>query len=186
MTTELPLVDRSKPLPAEWTVQRGLEAYFAENGFSRAVYDAPRSPAAFWGFSYSIPNPPRHRWGLMWHDLHHVATGFGTDVAGEGEICAWEVRSLRYMGVYVGFLVMLAVGWGLLGSPLRTLRSFRRAAGGRTLLDGALQYESALNMTIGQLREHLRLDQAGLARAPRRLHSLAPRPAATVTEHASR
>ena len=168
------MTDLSKPFPAEWSVLRGLEAYFEENGFSRAIYDARWSPAAFWGVRYSIPNPPRHRWALRWHDLHHVATGFGTSVPEEGQICAWELRALRRMGVYVGFLVLLAVGWGLLLAPLRTIRSFRFAAGGRTLLDEAVAYDAALGMTIGQLREHLRLPTSGLAGVPRRLHSRAP------------
>jgi ubiquinone biosynthesis protein Coq4 len=35
----------------------------------------------------------------MLHDLHHVATGFGTDMIGEGEVSVWETRRrLRPLG----------------------------------------------------------------------------------------
>ena len=46
---------------------------------------------------------------VRWHDLHHVATRFGTDNVGEGEISAWELRrGLRGLGPYVGAIVLAA------------------------------------------------------------------------------
>ena len=76
---------RARPLPADWTVRRARDAYLEENGFTVAAYDAPRTPANILGFTFSVPNPPRHRAAIMLHDLHHVATGFGTDLRGEGD-----------------------------------------------------------------------------------------------------
>ena len=83
---------RDEPLPADWSARHGLDAYLEENGFTPEEYDAPRTPASFLRIRFSVPNPPRHRWAIMLHDLHHVATGFGTDPAGEGQISAWEFR----------------------------------------------------------------------------------------------
>lgn len=98
-----------QPLPSNWSVEQGLNAYLEENGFTVKAYDAPRTPASFLGLRFSVPNTPRHRWAIMLHDLHHVATGYGTDPAGEGQISAWECRrGLRPLGLYVG---SIGVSW---------------------------------------------------------------------------
>lgn len=80
------------PFPPAMQVDEALQVYLDENGFTRASYDAPRTPASFLGIRFSVPNTPRHAWAIRLHDLHHVATGFGTDLAGEGRISAWEAR----------------------------------------------------------------------------------------------
>ncbi|MFT7464396.1 MAG: hypothetical protein ACI9EF_002752 [Pseudohongiellaceae bacterium] len=77
------------PLPAHWTVARGLQAYLDENGFLVEAYDQPRAPMSQFGLRLSIPNPPRQRWAVRLHDLHHVATGYSTNPTGEGQISAW-------------------------------------------------------------------------------------------------
>ncbi|HEU4538135.1 MAG TPA: hypothetical protein VFS00_28635, partial [Polyangiaceae bacterium] len=70
---------RDAPTPADWTVRQGRDAYLGENHFTLEAYDAPRTEASFLGMAFTVPNTPRHRWGIMLHDLHHVATGYGTD-----------------------------------------------------------------------------------------------------------
>ena len=81
-------MDRTQPFPADWTVDAALQLYLDENGFTREHYAAPRTPASFLGIGFSVPNTPKHRWAIQLHDLHHVATGFGTNPAGEGQISA--------------------------------------------------------------------------------------------------
>ena len=81
------------PWPASWSVRRARDAYLAENGFSVAGYSAKWTDASLFGVRFRIPNTPRHAWGIRRHDLHHVVTGFGTDLVGEGEISVWEVRA---------------------------------------------------------------------------------------------
>ncbi len=164
------------PLPAEWTVARGLETYLYENGFDRALYDAPRTPASLLGVSFSVPNTPPHRWALMRHDLHHVITGYGTDIAGEAEVSVWEWAggvSTPKIGLYttsiVGSLAMLAYT----RYPLRALAA-RRAARGENLFHGKIEYEAALAMTIGALRKQLGLPSGGVTGA-RVLHANAPK-----------
>jgi len=78
---------------ASTSVRAGRDAYLDENGFTVAAYDEPRTQASFFGLDFSIPNTPAHRRAIVLHDLHHVATGYGTDLAGEGEISAWELRA---------------------------------------------------------------------------------------------
>ena len=71
------------PLPVSMRVRDARDAYLAENGFTTESYDAPTTAGSFLGVKFSVPNPPPHQRAIRLHDLHHVATGFGTDHAGE-------------------------------------------------------------------------------------------------------
>ena len=165
---------RARPLPAEWTVERGRDAYLAENGFSVAGYDAAWTPASLFGVRFRVPNTARHRWAIMWHDLHHVATGYGTDLVGEAEVSAWECRGgLRPLGLYTGAIVLGLALLGLVVAPRRTVAAFR--AGRRSLFQEPVAYPDALALTVEDLRELLDLPAAGLASTSRRLHPAAPR-----------
>lgn len=93
---------RSTPWPAAWTVREARDAYLAENGFTVATYDVPRTPVYILGLRFSVPNTPTHRRAIRWHDLHHVVTGYGTDPVGEAESSAWELRrGLAGLDLYV-------------------------------------------------------------------------------------
>jgi ubiquinone biosynthesis protein Coq4 len=98
------------------------------------------------------------------HDLHHVATGFSTDFAGEGEISAWELRrGVRELGLYVGALVVTGAMLGVMVAPRRTLRAFHAARGSHaSLYRSAHSYEDVLAMSIGALRRELELAQTGV------------------------
>ena len=88
------------------TVREARDQYLAENGFTFEGYDAKWTHASFFGVRFRVPNTDSHRVGIMLHDLHHVATGFGTDLVGEGEISAWEAhRGLAPVGLYVASIV---------------------------------------------------------------------------------
>lgn len=163
--------------PAHWTAERALRAYLEENGWSRASYDEPVTKAVVFGIPFFFPNTRRHRAALMMHDLHHCATGYGTDLAGEGEMAAWELRrGLRPLGPYVGSVVLLGALAGLLVAPRRTLRAWFQAGPGRSLfhLDIERDYEALLRMRLGDLRASLGIPPEGLADR-RGLHEAAPR-----------
>jgi hypothetical protein len=161
------------PLPAEWTVERGLEIYLLENGFDRVLYDAPKTPASFLGVSFTVPNTPQHRWALMRHDLHHVATGFGTDIPGEAEVSVWElVGGVPNIGLYTAGIVTSIAMLGYARYPRRSLAA-RRASKAISLFQDVVPYETALAMRIGDLRVRLGMPERGIASA-RRLHARAP------------
>jgi hypothetical protein len=169
------LPSRQRPLPAELGVEQARDAYLAENGFTLAGYEAPRTEASLLGIAFSVPNTPHHAWAIRLHDLHHVATGFGTDHAGEAEISAWEARrGLRALGLYVGSIVVAGALFGLLVAPRRTLRAWRVSGRARSLFnDDRLSYEALLALSVGELRQQLGLPRDGLATQPRALHGLA-------------
>jgi hypothetical protein len=165
--------------PAEWTVRKARDAYLAENGFSAGAYDDKWTEGSIFGLRVAVPNTRHHRWSIMLHDLDHVATGYGTDLVGEGEISVWELRHVRDLGPYVGALVSIGAIAGVLFAPRRALDAWRHAA--RTASLYALHprtdeaaYERLLDLTVGELRSLLGVPAHGLARVPRRLHEYAP------------
>lgn len=164
------------PLPGSMTVLAARDHYLAENGFSAATYDAAGSMVNVFGIDFYRPLTDDARRAIRRHDLHHVATGFGTDLPGESEISAWEVgRGLKGLGLYVRFIVCSAMFLGLLIAPRRVWRAFRagRAAGGGTLF-AVDDYEGLLALRVDDLRARLGLPAGGLATEPRRLHVHAP------------
>jgi hypothetical protein len=165
--------------PSTWAVRKGRDEYLAENGFTVESYDDEYTQATFLGVDFGVPNTARHRVGIMLHDLHHVATGFGTDLAGEGEISAWEVRGgLRGLGVYVASIVLTGFAMGLLFAPKRTLRAWKAAKTARPLWEAGVMYDELLAKSVAELREIAGVPADGVAPGgPRALHANAPRPA---------
>lgn len=156
------------------TVREALEAFLAENGFSTDAYDAPTVEIPLGPVTVTLPNTEGRKVLVRWHDLHHVATGYGTDMTGEAEIGAWEIRAgcTNLAGyVYNG----MAVALGLLIAPIRTVRAFLRGEGTRTLYRVELRYEDALEMDIVELRARLGLPAEGVAAGPAKLHTAAPK-----------
>ncbi len=112
----------------------------------------------------------------MRHDLHHLATGYGTDMRGEAEISAWELRGgVRSLGLYTGCIVLSGALLGLLLAPIRTIRAWRANAR-RSLFGAKLDYEyyELLDLTVAQLRERPDVPEAGLNHRRHDLSSLAP------------
>jgi hypothetical protein len=164
-------------MPATATVREARDAYLAENGFSLESYDQTWVKIAFPGFTFSIPNPPVRRRAVRWHDLHHVATCFGTDNAGEGEISVWELRrGLRGLGPYVGAIVISGAALGCLIAPRRMLRAWiNSGAGQENLFARELgEYDAMLDWSVAELRERLGVPAAGIASAFG-LHAGAPK-----------
>lgn len=158
-------------------VRDALDVYLAENGFTAEAYEAAKTTGSFLGKKFAVPNPPSHRKAIRLHDLHHVATGFGTDHAGEGELSAWQARrGLRGVGAYVTAIVIMNTGIGLLSAPGRTWAAFKAAGSGRSLFTRDVDYESVLDGTVGELRAFLGVPDQGLAEVSRGLHAHAPAP----------
>jgi hypothetical protein len=142
-------------------VREAREVYFATNGFSAAAYDAKWTKVAFFAFKFAIPNTARHAWGIRLHDLHHVATGYGTDLVGEGEISCWELAGgLRGLDLYVGSIIVMVALTGCLLSPRRMLRAWQRGRRARPLwTDPSLEerddakLEELLDLTVAELRD---------------------------------
>ena len=104
-------------------------------------------------FPVYIPNTASRKRALFFHDVHHLVTGYKTDLRGEAEIGAWEIGSgcKDYLAAWVlngGGMVM-----GLLIAPRRTIRAFLRGRKSRNLYHGFLTREQVSNSTIGEIRD---------------------------------
>ena len=106
----------------------------------------------------AFPNIPARREAVLYHDVHHLVTGYQTDWPGEAEIGSWEVASGcgRYWVAWL--LNSSAIGFGLLLCPRRSYRAFLRGRHSRNLYREA--YEPVLLEDIDALRKRLGLEQA--------------------------
>ncbi len=164
-----------EPLSPTLNARDARDLYLAENGFTVEAYDAKWTDASFFGIAFRIPNTKRHADAIKLHDLHHVATGYGTDLVGEGEISAWEFqRGVAALGPYVGTIVTMGFAAGLILAPRRTVAAFRAAHAEASLFHSTKTYDALLAMTVGELRDELGVPRHGIATAPRKLHSFAP------------
>ncbi len=138
-------------------LRRARAAYFRDNGFGedggygRRWVKLKLGQVPVW-----FPNTQARRRAVRLHDLHHIATGYGTTLVGEAEIGAWELARgcADYYAAWV--LNMAAVALGVPAAPRRVWRAF--VWGRQTTNLYRLGFEDAwLDDTVGALRERLGL-----------------------------
>lgn len=138
-----------------------------------ASYTDPTLDIPIGPFRLPLPNTAGRKVVVPWHDLHHLATGYGTDFTGEAEIGIWELRAgCTTVAAYV-YNLMAVAGGGVI-SPLRTWRAFQGARGTRTLYRLRLDYEATLDMELTAMRAMMGIAPGGLAREPAARHAAAP------------
>ncbi len=139
-------------------VRDALQEYFVSNdlpaggGYEDAWVELPVGP-----LTLRFPNTAGRRAVVPRHDLHHVATGYGTHLAGEGEIGAWELASGCWHARTAWVLNMLAVWPVLFYAPGPLLRAFVRGRHSRNLYDET-PLEPLLERSVAELRERLLAD----------------------------
>ncbi|HEY6190562.1 MAG TPA: hypothetical protein VIW80_23120 [Pyrinomonadaceae bacterium] len=140
------------------TVRMGRDRYLAANSLSLESYTAPGFPVYVGRWPVRLPNP-----GLLpLHDLHHVVTGFSTGLIGEAEISAYELRGgCRSVPVFI--LCVGAIFFGMFVAPARIYRAWKESRGARTLYRTSIPYDSLLEMSVVELRQHLGLPPEGLS-----------------------
>lgn len=113
-------------------IAAAVDRYMRANNFTREAYTAPSVPIPIGPFTVQLANGPARRRAIAQHDVHHVLTGYRTDLAGEAEIGAFELRA-GCTSAFLWAINLAAVAIGLVIAPRRVLRAFRRARGARTL-----------------------------------------------------
>ena len=145
------------------TLGAARAAYYERNHFGADGGDSlDWVPVKVLGITFKIPNSDGRRRAVRYHDLHHVVTGYQTDLAGEAEIGAWELASgcLRWPAATV--LNFFALAMGLVIAPARMFRAWARGRHTRNLYkeDGI---DHLLPREVHEVRSTLGLD----APAPR-------------------
>lgn len=136
------------------TVRAARARYFAENGFGEGGYDScfvklQLGPLPVW-----IVNTQSRVRSVRLHDVHHVLTGYRTDVLGEGEIGAFELGAGCADHVAAWYLNLNALALALILGPGRLLRAFARGRRSRCLYDREWN-EALLDETVAGLRRRL-------------------------------
>jgi hypothetical protein len=136
-------------------VRDARSLYFSTNGLADdGGYSDERVEIKFGRLPISIPNSPARVRSVRLHDLHHIATGYHTDLAGESEIGAWEVAIGCADHPAAWVLNLLAMSYGLLLCPRRLFRAFLRGHGTSNLYRQEFS-EDLLQQTVADLRANL-------------------------------
>jgi len=162
-------------LPASLSVRDARDRYLADNGFSTSSYTAPTFEVDVLGRTWTLKNRPVRQRAVPLHDLHHVATGYGTDLVGEAEIGAWEIGA-GCTNLFLYWINGAAALLGLFLAPARVWRAFRAGMRQRTLYVAGAPYDDLLALDVGALRQRLALPSGGAADRPARRHRRAPHP----------
>jgi hypothetical protein len=135
-------------------VRAARAEYFAANGFSEKGYTDRFVKLQLGPVPVYIVNSSARVRSVRLHDLHHVLTGYDTDVPGEGEIGAFELGSGCADHWAAWYLNLNAITIALPLAPGRMLRAFARGRRSRCLYDREWD-ETLLDETVGALRETL-------------------------------
>lgn len=140
------------------TMRDARTLYFQVNGFGESGgYDDPWVDFKLGPLPMPFPNTPGRVRAVRYHDLHHVLTGYDTDIVGEFEISAWEIAAGCKGFVAAWQLNLGGMFGGLLVAPRRTLRAFLRGRHSRTLYGDEL--EALLQSHVGELRARMGVDR---------------------------
>lgn len=149
-----PLIQSPKPRPCypdAMTMREARALYFEANGFgATGGYDDAWVDFKLGPIPMPFPNTKSRLEAVRYHDLHHLLTGYDTDIVGEFEISAWEIAAgcKRYGAAWA--LNLGGMGGGLFRAPGRLFAAFVRGRRQRTIYGEDL--ESVLAMTVGEAR----------------------------------
>jgi hypothetical protein len=108
-------------------------------------------------FTIKFPNSDARLRAVRYHDLHHVLTGYETDLKGEAEISAWEIASSCRDMIAAWILNLLAFGHVLIREPRALYKAFIRGRQSRNLYLYTYD-DTLLERTVSELRTELGLD----------------------------
>ena len=141
------------------TLRQARQLYFEANGFPLdGGYEAKWVDFELGPIPMPFPNSDARRRAVKVHDLHHVLTGYRTDIFGEAEISAWELAAGCGNMVAAYGLNLGGMALGMFISPRRTWRAWVRGCQSgmlyRTPVDDTL-----LERKLGDVRSELGLDK---------------------------
>lgn len=140
-------------LQKETTVRNELSSFYRDNGFGEDGGKQLKFAKIKMGwFSFYIPNTESRKKALFFHDVHHLATGYGTDLCGEAEISAWEIGS--GCGNFWAAWVLDSFGliMGIFIAPRRTWRAFWLGRKCRNLYHGLMAKEEIMGANLNDIR----------------------------------
>ena len=133
------------------TMREARKVYFEANGFGETGgYDDAWVDFMLGPIPMPFPNTKGRVRAVRYHDLHHILTGYDTNVAGEFEISAWEIGAgCKDFGA-AWVLNLSGLAGGIVRAPQRVFRAFVRGRAQRTIYGDDL--DAVLDMTVGEAR----------------------------------
>jgi len=128
-------------------------AFGDDGGYAKKWVQLQLGPLPF-----AFPNSAARVRAVKYHDLHHVVTGYATNVVGEAEIGAWEIGSgcAGFVAAWILNLYAMVLGF-LAGHPGAVWRAFLRGRRTRNLY--RVDYDDALlDAPLTEMRARLGLD----------------------------
>lgn len=151
--------------PETMTMRAARAIYFHANAFgSDGGYDDAWVDFELGTIPLPFRNTAARVRAVRYHDLHHILTGYATDIVGEFEISAWELAA-GCKDFHAAWVLNLGgIAGGLLRAPGRTFRAFVRGRRDVSLYGSA--FEPLLDRTVGDLRaDHVHSTPNEAARA---------------------
>src|SRR5262245_11460181 len=106
--------------PETMTMREARRVYFDANGFGETGgYDDAWVDFKLGPIPMPFPNTKSRLEAVRYHDLHHLLTGYDTDIIGEFEIAAWEIAAGCKGFPAAWVLNLSAMAGGLFLSPRR-------------------------------------------------------------------
>jgi hypothetical protein len=140
------------------TMRQARARYFDENNFGAdGGYSSKWVDFKLGPLPMPFPNAPARVKAVKFHDLHHLLTGYRTDIFGEFEISGWEIGAGCHTYAAAWFLNLSGMAAGLAIAPRRVFRAFRRGLASRTLY--AYDFEPLLDRTVADLRQETGVDR---------------------------
>ncbi len=118
-------------------------------------------------FHFVMPNYDARRKAVLWHDIHHLATGYSAATfIGECEISAWEIASGcgKYWAAFI--IDTSGVVLGCLINPRKIIQAYTRGRRSLNLYHGTFPEEKVMKMSVTDIRHLLGLDQAPMDSKP--------------------
>ncbi|MGB4847305.1 MAG: hypothetical protein WBP41_05265 [Saprospiraceae bacterium] len=112
-------------------------------------------------FHFYMPNYDARRKAVLWHDIHHLATGYSAATfLGECEISAWEIASGcgKYWAAFI--IDTSGVVLGCLINPRKIIQAYARGRRSSNLYHDTFQVEKVMKMSIIEIRQNFGLDKA--------------------------
>lgn len=144
------------------TVGQALEAYFETYGLGKdGGLDKKWAKIKVGKFYIPLPNTAERKRALVFHDIHHLVTGYTAEWKGETSIGAWEVGSgcNDYYAAWALNLGLMALGIWIY--PKEVFRAFIRGRRSRNLYHYLLTADEAKKMNIAELRAFLAIPEKG-------------------------
>ncbi len=142
------------------TVREVLNRFFEKNNLGE---DGGLNKSWAWlkvgRFYIPFPNTESRKRALVFHDIHHLVTGYASNWKGEAEIGAWEVSTGCGDFIAAWALDLWSFFLGLVFFPKATYMAFIRGRRTLNLYKHTYTKEELMEMNIPEIQRKLLLDK---------------------------